>query len=138
MSIQNQDPGITHLVVLNNEEITEHGRVFQASVVTASSDIELANGNKRRFIKNAKNTYTLSYTWIPNIPEHTVDGRKARDFLYSVATTSAAIPFSVKTDPAEPFYNTYVYVESYNETLVRRDIASKCSYYNLDISLKEK
>jgi len=132
------DTAITHLVVLNNHEITEHNRVFSSSMTTSSSNVELANGNKRRFIKNVKNLYTLSFTWLPSLQTETIDGRRGRDYLYSLATMSSQFNLSIKLNPDDPFYDTVVYVDSYNETLLRRDISAQCAYYNVDISLKEK
>jgi hypothetical protein len=137
-TIQNQQSGITHLVVINGEEITEHGRLFSSSMATSASNVELLNGNKKRFIKNAKNVYTLSFQYLPDHPERTIDGRKARNYLLSVAKTSSSASLSITLDPAEPSYNTVVYVDSYSETLVRRDIPNQCAYYNVEISLKEK
>jgi hypothetical protein len=137
-TIQNQQSGITHLVVINGEEITEHGRLFSSSMATSASNVELLNGNKKRFIKNAKNVYTLSFQYLPDHPERTIDGRKARNYLLSVAKTSSSASLSIILDPAEPSYNTVVYVDSYSETLVRRDIPNQCAYYNVEISLKEK
>lgn len=132
------DTAITHLVVLNNHEITEHNRVFSSSMTTSSSNVELANGNKRRFIKNVKNLYTLSFTWLPSLQTQTIDGRRGRDYLYSLATMSSQFNLSIKLNPDDLFYDTVVYVDSYNETLLRRDISTQCAYYNVDISLKEK
>lgn len=132
------DTAITHLIVLNNYEITEHNRVFSSSMATASANVELANGNKRRFIKNAKNLYTLNFTYLPSLQSLTIDGRKGRDYLYSLATMSSQFNLSIKLNPSDPFYNTIVYVDSYNENLLRRDISTQCSYYDVDITLKEK
>jgi hypothetical protein len=107
-------------------------------MATSASNVELLNGNKKRFIKNAKNVYTLSFQYLPDHPERTIDGRKARNYLLSVAKTSSSASLSITLDPAEPSYNTVVYVDSYSETLVRRDIPNQCAYYNVEISLKEK
>jgi hypothetical protein len=137
MSIQNQQPGITHLIVLNGEEITEHNRLFNGGYKFSSVDLDLANGNKRRFIKNNKNVYSLSFRYVPNTHTKTIDGRKARDFLLALAKTPASASLSIKLDPSEPFYNTTVYVDSYSETLIRRDIPSQCAYYDVNISLSE-
>jgi hypothetical protein len=107
-------------------------------MTTSASNVELLNGNKKRFIKNAKNTYSFSFTYLPDMPEKTVDGRKSRDYLLSIARAPSSASLSIKLDPSEPFYNTTVYVDSYSETLIRRDIPNQCAYYNVEISLKEK
>lgn len=137
MSIQNQQTDITHLVVINGHEITEHGRTFDSGYKLNSVDLDLANGNKRRFIKNNKNVYTLNFFYLPDKQTKTIDGRKARDFLYTLAMTPSSASLSIKLDPAEPFYNTTVYVDSYSESLIRRDIPNQCAYYNVSIMLSE-
>jgi hypothetical protein len=136
--VQNQQSNITHLVVINGQQITEHGRTFTSSMLTSAANVDLLNGNKRRFIKNSKNSYTLSFQYLPDHPERTIDGRKARNYLLSVARTASSASLSIVLDPAEPAYNTVVYIDSYSETLVRRDIPNQCAYYNVEISLREK
>ena len=133
-----QQPNITHLVVLNAEEITEHNRIFSGSMITSAANTELLNGNRKRFIKNAKNNYTFSFTYLPDKPSETIDGRKSRNYLYDLARAPSSATLSIKLDPDDEFYNTVVYVDSYSETLIRRDIPNQCAYYNVEISLKEK
>lgn len=137
MSIQNQQSNITHLILLNGEEITEHNRLFDGGYKINSVDLDLANGNKRRFIKNNKNVYNLSFRYLPDKHTKTIDGRKARDFLLNLARTPASASLSIKLDPDQPFYNTTVYVDSYTEALIRRDIPNQCAYYDVNISLSE-
>jgi hypothetical protein len=128
---------IIHLVKLNGEEITEHGRTFSGGSTIKASDVELNNGTRRRYIKNSKDTYSLSFRYLPSLQNKTIDGRKGRDYLYQIARTPSSISLSIKLDPEEGFYNTTAYVESYNETLIRRDIAGQCSYYDVQINLVE-
>lgn len=137
MSIQNQQSDITHLILLNGEEITEHNRIFDGGYKINSIDLDLANGNKRRFIKNNKNVYNLNFRYLPDKHTKTIDGRKARDFLFNLAKTPSSATLSIKLDPNEPFYNTTVYVDSYTEMLIRRDIPNQCAYYDVSISLSE-
>jgi len=137
MTIQNQQPGITHLLVINGQQVTEHGRTFNSSNKFNSVDLDLANGNKRRFIKNNKNLYNLSFKYLPDKQEKTIDGRKGRDFFYDLARTPSSVSLSIKLDPAKPFYNTIVHVDSYSEVLIRRDIPGQCAYYDVTMSLSE-
>lgn len=128
---------IVHLIKLNGEEITEHGRTFSGGSAIKASNIELVNGTKRRYIKNSKDVYNLSFRYLPSLQNKTIDSRKGRDYLYQLARTPAAVSLSIKLDPEEDFYNTTAYFDSYNEVLIRRDIAGKCSYYDVSISLIE-
>lgn len=137
MTIQNQQTTITHLVKLNGNEITEHNRKFDGGTSVNASNIELINGDKRRYIKNNKNIYNFNFTYLPSLQSHTVDNRRGRDYLYSIAMTPSSVSLSIKLNPEEEFNTTTVYVESYSETLLRRDLATQCSYYDVTISFKE-
>lgn len=76
MTIQNQQTTITHLVKLNGNEITEHNRKFDGGTSINASNIELINGDKRRYIKNNKNIYNFNFTYLPSLQSHTVDNRR--------------------------------------------------------------
>jgi hypothetical protein len=136
-AIQNQQLGITHLVVLNGQEITEHNRLFDGGSLVNGQIIELNNGNRKRYIKKNKNVYNMSFSYLPDLETKTIDGRKARNYLLGLTKTPASVSLSIKLDPNEPFYNTTVYVDSYSESLIRRDIPNQCAYYNVQISLRE-
>jgi len=137
MSIQNQQPTLTHLVKLNGFEITEHGRKFDGGTAISANDIELMNGNKKRYIRNNKNIYNFNFSYLPSLQTHTIDGRRGRDYLYSIAMAPASVSLSIQLSPEKPFYTTTAYVESYSETLIRRDLTTQCSYYDVTISFKE-
>ena len=103
MSIQNQQTTITHLVKLNGFEITEHNRKFDGGTAISANDIELINGDKKRYIRNNKSLYNFNFTYLPSLQTHTVDGRRGRDYLYSIAMTPASVSLSIKLDPEENF-----------------------------------
>lgn len=136
-AIQNQQPGITHLIVLNGQEITEHNRLFDGGTLINAATLELSNGNRRRYIKKNKNLYNLSFSYLPDLETKTIDGRKARNYLLQLARTPAAVSLSIKLDPNEPFYNTTVFIDAYSESLIRRDIPNQCAYYDVQISMRE-
>lgn len=128
---------ITYLVKLNGFEITEHNRKFDGGTAISVKDVELINGDKKRYIRNNKNIYNFKFTYLPSLQAHTVDGRRGRDYLYSIAMAPASTSLSIKLNPEEDFYTTTAYVESYSETLIRRDLTTQCSYYDVTISFKE-
>jgi hypothetical protein len=133
MTIQNQQPNISHIVSLNGQEITEHNRKVSVGLQIQSTDIEMSKGNKQRYILKNKNTYSFSFSYLPSLSNKTIDGRQARDYLVSLMSLRSKISLSIKLDPTEPFYNTLVYADSYTETLVRRDVPNSCSYYDVEI-----
>jgi hypothetical protein len=136
--IQNQQTGLIHLLSINGQEITEHNRKFNSSVEQSGSDIELSRGNIRRYIRKNKKIFSLNFTYLPNNTDHTVDGRRGRDYLSSLANTRGAVTVSIKASPADDFKTYTCFVNSYSEKLVRRDIKSACSYYDVSIELGEQ
>ena len=135
--IQNQLPTLVNVIKLNGTEITEHGRTLSTSVDSNSADVMMTNGTKKRYIKSAKNTYSLSYFYLPSNTDKTVDGRVGRDYLISLMSYRGKILLSIDIDPDETPFQTYVYADSYSEELVRRDIKTDCSYYNVQVSFRE-
>ena len=51
---------IQHIVTFNGNEITEHNRKLVIAEQLSVSDVELSNGNRRRFYRKNKKTFTLN------------------------------------------------------------------------------
>jgi hypothetical protein len=136
--IQNQQTGLTHLLSINGQEITEHNRKFNSSVEQGGSDVELSRGKVRRYISKNKRTFSLNFTYLPNNTDSTVDGRVGRDYLASIANTRGTVTVSIQISPADDIKTYTCFVNSYTEKLVRRDIPSACAYYDVSIELGEQ
>lgn len=136
--IQNQQTGLIHLLSINGEQITEHNRKISTSIEQSASGIELARGINRKYIRKNKKTFSINFQYLPNSIEKTVDGRKGRDYLNSIANIRGTVTVSIKLSPADDFEIYTCYVNSYSEKLVRRDIGSGCSYYDVQIELGEQ
>lgn len=137
-AIQNQQTGLIYLLSINGQEITEHNRKFTSTIEQSGSDIELSRGKLRRYIRKNKRVFTLNFTYLPSIVDHTVDGRKGRDYLNSIALSRGTVTISIKMSPEDGFETYTCYVNNYTEKLVRRDIQSKCAYYDITIELGEQ
>lgn len=137
-AIQNQQTGLTHLITIDGEEITEHNRTFNQSYIQSYSDNELARGVVKRYIQKNEKTFNLSFAYLPSLQTHTVDGRKGQAYLKEKAYKKGSVALTIKTDPdgAAKSYNGFI--SSYSEVLIRRDISSGCSYYDVSISIVEK
>lgn len=123
---------------LNNQELTEQGRQINDSIVLNASDVELDEGVRKRYIKASKRKFSFKWEWLPSLASHTIDNRKARDYIKDLAlTTRSKIPMSIKLDPAKPAELIYVYIEDYSEDLIRRDISTGCDYYSVSLSVEE-
>ena len=137
-AIQNQQTGLTHLITINGEEITEHNRKFSMTILQSGADVELGRGVIRRYIRKNKKDFNLTFTYLPNTVDKTVDGRKGRDYLNSISNTRGTVTISIKMSPTDEFETYTCFVNSYTEKLVRRDIGNACAYYDVTIGLGEQ
>lgn len=127
---------INALISFNGTEITEHGRTYNDSIVMNNNDIELANGNSRRFYKPSKKSFKFSWFYVPDKSAVTLDSRVGRDFIYSACSSLALISLGIQ-DSRTGYINTYTcFVSDYSETLIRNSLQSQCRYYNISLSLE--
>ena len=123
---------------LNGQELTEKGRTISDSIVLNTSDIELDEGMRKRYVKDSKRKFSFKWEWLPSLDAHTIDNRKARDYIKNLAlTTRVKIPMLIKLDPLKAAESIYVFVEDYSEDLIRRDITTGCDYYSVSLSVEE-
>ena len=123
---------------LNGQELTEQGRTISDSIVLNASDVELDEGMRKRYVKDSKRKFSFKWEWLPSLDAHTIDNRKARDYIKDLAlTTRVKIPMLIKLDPLKTAESIYVYIEDYSEDLVRRDITTGCDYYSVSLSVEE-
>jgi hypothetical protein len=129
---------IISFLSLNGQELTEQGRTISDSISLNASDVELDEGMRKRYVKDSKRKFSFKWEYLPSLQAHTIDNRKARDYIKNLAlTTRAKIPMSIKLDPLKPAESVYVFVEDYSEELIRRDITTGCDYYSVSLSVEE-
>ncbi len=131
------DTYIISLFSIDGTEITEHNRKFTNSPIINASPVELDAGINKRYIKKNKESYSLSFYYLPNASNKSVDGRAARDFLKSVALTPGKKNIKIKLSPVDPIQDIYVYVTGYSETLIKREVDNECAYYDVSINFEE-
>lgn len=127
---------------LNGRELTAQNRKYQSNVNTKAKTIVLASGNSRRYHIRSPQIFSLTYTYLPGPDAMTVDGKAARDYLYTVASTgnNASIEYlpDYTSDQSDFDYKTArVIVKGYKESVLRRDEDNGCYYYNLSIQFEE-
>lgn len=137
-AIQNQQTDLVHLIVMDGEEITEHGRSTSISTIQSGSDIELNRGITKRYVKKNKKSFSISFKYLPTSHEKTVDGRKGRDYLLSLSNKKDSILFKIKLNPSSDYTEYECYINSYSERLIRRDIPSQCAYYDVSMEIEER
>jgi hypothetical protein len=128
---------IVKLLSLDGVEITEHSRKYSGSESIAASDVELDSGINKRYIKKNKKTLSLSFTYLPSLSIHTVDARVGRNYLQTLANKRGKVAVYIQLGPEESPQQYDAYVTSYSETLIKRDVATQCAYYDVSIALEE-
>ena len=128
---------IVKLLSLDGVEITEHSRKYSGSESIAASDVELDSGINKRYIKKNKKSLSLSFSYLPSLSIHTVDARVGRNYLQTLANKRGKVAVYIQLGPEESPQQYDAYVTSYSETLIKRDVATQCAYYDVSIALEE-
>jgi hypothetical protein len=136
--IQNQQTSLLKFLLLNNVEVSNHGRTFSSVENLNVSDVETASGRLKRFYKNNRKTFTFFFAYFPSSSDKTVDGRAGRDFIYDLALNSPYVLFEYKDSPDQESYIFNGFITNYQETIVRRDLRTQCIYYNLQFDIEEQ
>jgi hypothetical protein len=137
-AIQNQQTALAVFVSINGTEITNHGRTASITENINVSDIETSAGRVKRFYRPNKKSLSLSFTYLPNTEEKTADGRVGRDFLENLANNSPRALISYKDVPTGSNKVFYGFISNYTEEIVRRDLPTQCTYYNVNLTIEEE
>lgn len=137
---------IRTLVFIDGKPITNHNRIISQNLNLSIIDNMNWNAEKGRYYKKVskagREQFNFSWRFLPNFREKTVDLAYGRDFLASIASDpdthilkivnqdeSGTTPYSEET------YT--VFVRSYDETLIRRDLSDGVYYFDCQLSLEE-
>lgn len=137
---------IRTLLSIDNRIITNHNRVLQSSIEPVFIENKSVNNIRSRYYKStaraSRKVFAISWSYLPNSKEKTVDQRWGRDHILSIANDPdyhvlkiTNMDSSGVAPPTETSYN--VLVTDYNETLIRRDIADDTYYWDCSITLGE-
>jgi len=138
VAIQNQQTSLAVFVSINGTEITNHGRSASITEELNASDVETSSGRLRRFYQPNKKSLSLDFIYLPNTSEKTVDGRVGRNFLENLAVSSPRVLVSYKDEPTRANKQFYGFISSYSETIVRRDLLTQCTYYDVQLVIEEE
>lgn len=141
-----QNPGsYIPLVLLDGIPLTDQNRKFVNSNQPVFVEKRNWNGDKSRYYKRStsgKQTFRLSWEWLPSDKELTIDKRHARNFIKDTAMDPDSHVLTVITygeDPEDVFDETEynVFITNYSEDLIRRDLVSGNYFWRCDLELEE-
>jgi hypothetical protein len=126
------------LLTINGTAVTEHGRKISLTEEISANDIELASGLRRRFYSTNKKQFSVTWSYLPDLQSKTLDAKPGRNFLLALANTSAVALVSIALEPGQTPVEYSCYLDSYSESLLRKDLSTKCSYYDVSLTLTEQ
>lgn len=135
--ISNQQTDLVKYLSLNGSELTVGSAKHSGSEQLNVSDVETAGGRIKRYHKKNKRSLSVSYEYIPSNSDKTVDGRKGRDFIYNLAVSAPQVTISYKDEPNGSVVSYTGFIDSYSESIIRRDPIGQCVYYQINFELVE-
>jgi hypothetical protein len=139
---------IRTLLLLDGKPLTNQTRTFDYSL--APLFIENTNwaGDSSRYYKNSaangssKRTFNLKWSFIPNYSNKTVDNKESRNYIKSIAMDSDTHTLTVVSQDENgltPYTEEQitVFVSSFSENLIRRDLVDNVYYFDCSMTLEE-
>jgi len=137
---------IRTFLILDDKPLTNHNREFDVSIAPSFIENKNWNNRKNRYYKRAsesgRKTFSLSWKFLPNFMTQTVDTRHGRDYIASISEDPDVHVLKVinqDQDGLTPYTETSynVFVRSYSETLLRRDLSNGVYYFDCNLTLEE-
>lgn len=138
VAISNQQTSLIKYISLNGTELTVGASTFSRNDVLNVSDLQTDSGRIKRYHRKNKRSISISYSYIASSEEKTIDGRKGRDFIFNLATSSPRVLVNYKDDPTGSENQFYGFISNYNESIIRRDVLNQCTYYSLTFQVEEQ
>jgi len=137
---------IRTFMLIDDKPITNHNRKFESALEPIFVENKNWTNSRSRYYKSSarsgRKTFSLSWSWLPNSQEFTVDGKRGRDYIKEIASDPSHhvlkivnLDESGVTPPTETSYN--VLVKDYNETLTRRDLSNDVYFWDCSMTLEE-
>lgn len=125
------------LITLDGIRLTDQGRTpLEVSRDERSIEVELANGDLKKYVKGVKKTFSMTWAWLPDSDDDTIDGHAARHTIASNFASSGN-SHELMLEAEDGFVEMYiVYISSYSETLKRR--TPNGAFWDVSLELKEK
>jgi len=126
-------------VKLDAIDLSDQGRSPVSRVREERSVIvELANGNRKKYIKGVKNQFSFGWTWLPSEDVSTLDGYAGRDTLVSNFASSGNTHTLLFRDETGGSDSYTVFVTGYEEQLIRRSSSDSEFFWEITMSFEEQ
>jgi hypothetical protein len=139
-------PGsIVPLIYLDGMPLTEQNRKYDISISPVFVENRNWNNTKSRYYKrddDGRMTFKLTWSWLPNDRENTVDKGFARDYIKDLANDldSHVLKVIEYGENPEDIFNEEeytVFITNYTEDLIRRDLVSGTYFWDCSLDLEQ-
>jgi hypothetical protein len=126
------------LLKLDDQILTDQGREpLEIQRDERSVTNQLASGKQVRYIKAVKKRFVTSWTWLPSESDQTIDGGAGRNDLVKFRDSGGPFLLTVEDDVLGfSVYN--VFIEQYDEKLIRRDPHSGLFFFDVSMEFIEQ
>lgn len=139
---------IRTLLLLDGKPLTNQTRLFDYSLTPIFVENTNWAGDSSRYYKNSganasgKRTFNIKWSFIPNYSNKTVDNKESRNYIKSVAMDADTHTLTVinqNENGLTPYTeeNVTVFVSSFSENLIRRDLVDNVYYFDCSMTLEE-
>jgi hypothetical protein len=139
---------IRALLMLDGKPLTNQTRTFDYSVTPLFVENINWAGDSSRYYKNnaanssGKRTFNIKWSFIPNYSSKTVDYRESRNYLKTVAMDPDVHTLTIinqDENGVTPYTeeNVMVFVSTFSENLIRRDLVDDVYYFDCSMTLEE-
>jgi hypothetical protein len=139
---------IRTLLLLDGKPLTNQTRSFDSSLTPIFIENTNWAGDSSRYYKNnaanssGKRTFNINWSFIPNYSYKTVDNKESRNYIKSVAMdadTHTLTVVSQNESGVTPYTEEQVtvFVSSFSENLIRRDLVDNVYYFDCSMTLEE-
>lgn len=134
------------LFLIDGKRLTNHGRQLSSEISQIFIQNSNWNATKSRYYKrvtaSGRNIFNLTWSFLPNSKNNTVDFGYARDFLKEISSDPDVHILTILNDDSSgitPYTSTSynVFISNYSETLVRRDISNNIYLWECNLTLEE-
>lgn len=139
---------IRTLLLLDGKPLTNQTRTFDSSLTPIFIENTNWAGDSSRYYRNSatnassKRTFNLKWSFIPNYSNKTVDNKESRNYIKAVAMDADTHILTVvnqNENGLTPYTeeNVTVFVSSFSENLIRRDLVDNVYYFDCSMTLEE-
>jgi len=125
-------------IEIDGSPLTDQGRApISVTREERSTIVELASGGRKRYIKAVKHKFDMSWVWLPDTSDGTIDGGLGRQKLQQLVGESISTHTLRMYDRNAGWQEYSVFVESYIEVLKRRDATTGTHFWDVTASFLE-